>query len=317
MNTRSHSFPAKILLFGEYTILLGSSALSIPYWAYDAKLDFPVNEEATSSRHPVMSNHRLLEFCQYLKVHADHFSKIIDLERFEQDLGRGLFLRSTIPSGYGLGSSGALVAAVYEKYSRRSHSMEEIPGDEEMFRLKLNLSELESFFHGKSSGFDPTACFLKRPLFLRSGGIPGPANLPGSFSAGGQGIFLLDTGQPGKTSPLVKTFLDRFKPEGRVTDDGMALAGLTNSVLNSFLECSDDIFWDLMRQLSHNQMLEFKAMIPDKMISVWSEGIDSGLFYLKLCGSGGGGFLTGFARDIKMAGTYLERSGQNLIAVPI
>jgi len=317
MSTKSKVFPAKILLFGEYTILMGSLALSIPYHAFTATLAFPDNVEPASSRKQVTSNLHLFEFYQYLAGQGDYFSQIIDFERFHKDLVQGMFLQSTIPAGYGLGSSGALVAAVFERFARHLPSKDEIATDEGMLRLKTIFSEMESFFHGKSSGFDPSVSFLKRPLLLGQDGVPELTNLPHAFSAAGSGIFLLDTGQTGKTAPLVKLFLERFKPEGKITEEGEALIKMIDKLVNSFLDFSDYQFWELMKKFSLKQTKEFKPMIPENIISLWLEGIESRLYYLKLCGSGGGGFLAGFAPDLKKATEFLQKKDYYPVVVPV
>jgi mevalonate kinase len=315
MSTKSNSFPAKILLFGEYTILLGSSALSIPYHAFTAALAFPGMNEPVSSRKQVTSNQHLFEFYQYLAGLGAPISQTLDLEKFHQDLMKGLFLQSTIPAGYGIGSSGALVAAVFDRFTKNLPSREEIATDEGMLKLKTIFSEMESFFHGKSSGFDPLVSFLKRPILLRSDGVPELTNLPQAFAGCGAGIFLLDTGQTGKTAPLVKMFLERFKPEGKITEEGKILARLTKNLVHAFLEFSAPAFWDLMKMISLRQIKEFSPMIPENFTSLWLEGAERGLYYLKLCGSGGGGNLIGLAPDLKKANASLQNLGFNPVLV--
>jgi mevalonate kinase len=317
MSAENNSFPAKVLLFGEYTILLGSTALSIPYPVFSATLMFSPDEEPLSSRKQLTSNHHLFEFYQYLAGLGDPVSQAIDFERFHQDLVKGLFLQSTIPPGYGLGSSGALVAAVFDRFGNYVPSQDEIANGEGMLRLKKIFSEMESFFHGKSSGFDPLVSFLKQPLFLRSDGLVELTNLPQAFTSHGSGIFLLDTGQTGKTAPLVKFFMERFKPEGQIIEEGKALINMIDQLVNSFLDFSDYQFWTLMKKFSQKQREEFKPMIPVNFISLWAEGIENGLFYFKLCGSGGGGFLIGFARDINAAVSFLLSKDYRPVVVPI
>jgi mevalonate kinase len=39
---------------------------------------------------------------------------------------------------------------------------------------------------------------------------------------------------------------------------------------------------------------------------LWKTGLDTKAFYLKLCGSGGGGFLLGFTEDYDKAKDYLK-----------
>ena len=317
MIASASSFPAKILLFGEYTILLGSSALSLPYPTFSAELTLSCADEMTSSRKQVTSNRHLFTFYNYLSGLGETFKQIIDFERFHHDLISGLYLLSTIPAGYGLGSSGALVASVFDRFAIFPPSQDELATDEGMLRLKNIFSEMEAFFHGKSSGFDPSVSFLKIPLLLRQDGVPQQIKLLQGFLAGGAGIFLLDTGQTGKTAPLVKFFLDRFKPDGKITEEGRILVRLTNDNISAFLDFSDHTFRDLMKRLSVIQSEEFKPMIPEKFLSLWSEGIESDLFYLKLCGSGGGGNLLGFAPDLIKARTFLQDRGYYPILIPV
>ena len=47
-------------------------------------------------------------------------------------------------------------------------------------------------------------------------------------------------------------------------------------------------------------------MIPDQFQSIWKKGIESGDYYLKLCGSGGGGYILGFTRDYEKAKLQLK-----------
>ena len=39
------------------------------------------------------------------------------MEHFRNDVNSGMYFDSSIPQGYGVGSSGALVAAIYDKYA--------------------------------------------------------------------------------------------------------------------------------------------------------------------------------------------------------
>jgi mevalonate kinase len=47
-------------------------------------------------------------------------------------------------------------------------------------------------------------------------------------------------------------------------------------------------------------------MIPDHLVSVWQKGIETNDYYLKLCGSGGGGFILGFTEDYEKAQESLK-----------
>jgi len=50
----------------------------------------------------------------------------------------------------------------------------------------------------------------------------------------------------------------------------------------------------------------FKPMIPSDFHDLWKKGIDSESYFLKLCGSGGGGYILGFAPDIDKAKNDLK-----------
>ena len=48
-------------------------------------------------------------------------------------------------------------------------------------------------------------------------------------------------------------------------------------------------------------------MIPSNFKKLWTDGIENKDYYLKLCGSGGGGFLIGFTRDIDTIDQYFPK----------
>jgi mevalonate kinase len=54
-------------------------------------------------------------------------------------------------------------------------------------------------------------------------------------------------------------------------------------------------------------------MIPDNYKTLWKEGIDSNSYYLKLCGSGGGGFILGFTEDFEKASEKLKNQQLQVI----
>jgi len=50
----------------------------------------------------------------------------------------------------------------------------------------------------------------------------------------------------------------------------------------------------------------FKPMIPTEFHELWREGLKTNDYYLKLCGSGGGGYILGFAPDLEKAQKALK-----------
>ena len=154
-------FYAKILLFGEYGIIKDSKGLAIPYNSYKGALKSVSNLTGEAKK----SNENLSRLSEYLKnLHTDLVS--FDLVTFKADLDSGMYFDSSIPQGYGVGSSGALVASIYDQYANDKITILENLTRDKLLKLKEIFSLMESFFHGKSSGLDPLNSYLKRISLL-------------------------------------------------------------------------------------------------------------------------------------------------------
>ena len=80
--------------------------------------------------------------------------------------------------------------------------------------------------------------------------------------------------------------------------------------ISAFLEGETQPLFDNLKHLSSLVLQNFKPMIPDSFQKYWEDGLESNAYYLKLCGSGGGGFILGFTRDYPKAQKMLH--GQDL-----
>jgi mevalonate kinase len=391
LNSADERFPAKLLLFGEYSLLLGSPALSMPFYRFHAALKFP-DRETTEKLQPLQdesgvtrqlpgpsvypsptvdSNLQLRKLQSYFLENHHVFNLLLDHECFGDDLGSGLYLESDIPQQYGMGSSGALCAAVYDKYRldlKEPLQPGDIPGPApvsthahaNLSSLRITFGLMESFFHGRSSGFDPLVSFLKTPLLLGIDGTVAPADLsgfdppvtllktpllPGSDSTiapadlpvsdlpitlmktpllpGGNdmgtpadlyglsssrdmAVFLIDSGMQGRTGPLVNDFLARFGPGAKYSEKGERFRSLAGSCISDWLSGGINASWNAIGRLSLFQLTELSHLVPPHLQPAWREGLQAGLFSLKLCGSGGGGFLLGFTRSAAAAARYFS-----------
>jgi mevalonate kinase len=157
-------FYSKILLFGEYGIIKDSKGLSIPYNFYNGALKVEDNPSAEA----IKSNQSLERFSIHLeKIQVEQPTLVqFDLETLKQDISNGMFFDSSIPQGYGVGSSGALVAAIYDKYAVGKITVLENLTREKLLQLKTIFGQMESFFHGKSSGLDPLNSYLSIPILI-------------------------------------------------------------------------------------------------------------------------------------------------------
>jgi mevalonate kinase len=270
LNTRSYS--AKILLFGEYTILNGSKALAVPYHDFSGRWTF---EDSTTS---LAQNSR-----EALRSFLSHTSETyLDYPRLKSDIENGLWFNSTIPHGFGLGSSGALIAAIFETYGRQGdHLIED----------KFSLAKLEDYFHGSSSGIDPLVSLLQKPLLIHTSDHVEVLNSEMNLN----GFFLLNTGRQRNTGPLVNIYREKMKDPEFKRGCAEVLSREVNFAIEEILQGNRTTLSHHLWLISKFQWESFPEMIPTQMRSLWAKGLDSGDYILKLCGAGGGGFVLGYS----------------------
>ena len=175
-----------------------------------------------------------------------------------------------------------------------------------MQHLKAVFVAMESFFHGKSSGLDPLNSYLSLPILINSSDHIEPTGIPSQNPKGKGAVFLLDSGASGKTAPMVSIFMENMKRESFRVMMKDQFINYTDACVDDFLSGNLKSLFSNMKQLSHLVLNNFKPMIPKEFHTLWKQGIDSNDYYLKLCGSGGGGFILGFAKDFKKAKEVLK-----------
>jgi mevalonate kinase len=298
MSTEEKIYYAKILLFGEYSVIKNSMALTIPYSHFNGELSFLYNDKYTDYDFAKQSNRNLYDLLGYLKKlnNQSNLNFKIDTESFAKDLEKGLYFESSIPEGYGIGSSGALIAAIYEKYLANRDTLNKI-STETMSGMKKQMATLESFYHGTSSGIDPLNALIKKPLLFKGNGEVQVVDINLPTHNPDFGVFLINTGGKGITSPLVNIFLEKTSKSGKNGIDTQHLNNLTNNAIMSIIEGKNQTFFKSLAELSAYQLEHFAPMIPEGFRSMWKKGLNDESYYLKLCGSGGGGFILGFTND--------------------
>jgi len=316
MEKKAGTFYAKILLFGEYSVMCDSMALTVPYTHFQGELSFYTDEKYTDQQFASESNQILKDFCQNLE-NQDKKGELLaklDFNRLKHDLSTGLYFESSIPQGFGVGSSGALVAAIYEKYNLHNQPETNDFSHEHLRWLKKAFSQMESYFHGVSSGLDPMNCYMRQPLLIKPNTHIEPVGIPREFAKNG-GIFLINTGKSGKTGPLVSLFFEKCKDEtfkNRVSNEMIVY---NNHCIDAIIHAEFDRFFGNLKLLSGFLLTHFKPMIPESYHSLWQQGLLTGDFYLKLCGSGGGGFLLGFTENIESTRQILQAKNVEMIPV--
>lgn len=260
-------YPAKVLLFGEHTVLRGGRGLAVPYTRRGLRWVRDRPDEA------------LLAFCDYLRVaFADR--GLLNTDALEDFLANDWRLAGDIPVGYGLGSSGAVCAAIWDRFATPRGKF--LTGED----LRQALARMEQHFHGSSSGTDPLVCYLGRPVMLGEG-APRPATLPPDWN---DRFFLVDTGTERKAARLIQNFTSRYDAD----------AGFARAVDTHWREPADRAIAALLggkptevtlqtSVISEFQHSELPDFIPPRFHGRWS----GEHYVLKLCGAGGGGMLLG------------------------
>ena len=303
-------FYSKILLFGEYGIIKNSKGLSIPYNSFKGGLKIgDINSKIVDQ-----SNRSLQIFRDFLS-NIDSSIVVFDLKKMNKDLSNGMYFDSTIPQGYGVGSSGALVAAFYDRYAINKFTVLENLTRDKILQLKSIFSSMESFFHGKSSGLDPLNSYLSLPILIHSKDQIETTGIPLQSSNGKGAVFLIDSGESSETAPMVDIFFKSMKNTNYSRVIREDFIRITDSCVDSFLAGDfKSLFFDI-KNLSKVVLENFKPMIPQNFHKIWAKGIESNDYFLKLCGSGGGGYILGFSQDFEKAKSALKGINYKLFII--
>ena len=290
-------YPAKIILFGEYGVLLNSKALAIPFPRFSGRFRLCDASKKMRSQKEGESHIALSDLYNYFKSRENDF-KFLNIKQFENDLQKGLYFDSSIPSGSGLGSSGALTAAVYDRYVISTPAAE-------LLTVKSDLAAIESFFHGTSSGIDPFICWLQKPvLFENNRSIKTMVDLSPFLE--NYSLFLINSHSCQDTGTLVNHFMQSYQLTDFKAVIDQEYIPIINQTIDAALAADFSTFETLMARYSQIQLTHFKPMIPERMINFFRYGIENREFYLKICGSGGGGFILGISHDRHKAETYFN-----------
>ena len=258
-------FYSKILLFGEYGIIKNSSGLSIPFKKFNGtlKLNDKLNAKVEAS------NLEIQKFFEYIKANTNDLGRF-NLQSLKEDISNGLYFDSDIPKGFGVGSSGALVAAIYDKYCDSD--------TDDLYELKKTFSTMESYFHGNSSGLDPLVSFFNNPIFISEGVVELLADIKFLNSK----IYLIDSKYSSNTKEMIELFNNKMNDKDFSNFFNKSYINTTNECITNLLN-SSNYYRDSIKKLSEITYKNMNEMIPDSLNEIWNEGLKSDSFYMKLC----------------------------------
>lgn len=302
-------FNGKLLLFGEYSLMAGSRALIMPLTRYSGRLALPGRNDPGDPS-AIRSNRELRNFLDYLSgLESKEAGPGQGSPGFQDKTGqppllppegrkmageidRGLYFLSDIPEKYGVGSSAALTASVYEAFARKKINRD-TENRKELTELKGIFSRMESYYHSSSSGIDPLCSYTGKSLLFE-----GTFTRPVAIQAlpGNQRLFLLDSGIRGGTGQGVSGFRSKLEKDphfARIIRED--LAGMVEDCIRELLQGAGQAFARHFARISEFQLEKFGDLIPSSIRRIWDQGLRTGTHALKLCGSGGGGFFLGFS----------------------
>jgi mevalonate kinase len=268
---RTH-FPSKVILFGEYLVLFGGDALAIPFETFSMQI---------THQPQVDFKNVLSDFSNYLLSHS-LFENRID-KSFLASFFETNSLESKIPMGYGLGSSGAVVACFYEIFIRDKK--------ESLVEIQQELASMEAFFHEKSSGLDPLTSYIQEPILIQKQ-IPKKISLQRDVLSP---FWLFDSGIERKAHVAIHIFKELMTQDSFQKVIKEKMLPINQSIIQKMIEGTD--IQHEIKELSQLQFELFEALIPASVKEIWQKGLETNRYYMKLCGAGKGGFFLIYSNE--------------------
>jgi mevalonate kinase len=263
----------KLILLGEHFVVHGAPAIALPLPGLGTEVS-------------VLSDPALAAAC--LDPPADELAdSLLAAALAELGLGDGRGLRvkvsSTLPIGYGVGSSASFAVALLGALSRAAGAP--LPPAQ----LGEKAHALEHLSHGQPSGIDDTVVTFERPIWFRRGEPPVPLTLTAPPR-----LLLAGSGRPGCTRDAVAS-VARLRASSPGAFD--ALHRCAVELVNrgrAALEAGDSLALGGCLDETHGllQRLGVSSSELDRLVAI-ARG--AGALGAKLTGSGLGGFVVALA----------------------
>lgn len=278
--------PGKLILFGEHAVVHGQPAIA-------AAVDLGTQVQIEALDGP----------SRILEAELEDPRLWPALSALLPPQGLGLRIRSSLPTGRGMGSSAALSIALVRALARWEGRE---AGIEEQLRLGF---VLERSFHGNPSGLDHTVSALGGALHYRRGPA-GIAHEPQRLAP--LQLVVLDTGRAGDTAALVAGVSAR-RP---AVDPTLAAIGALVERMRPALECGEQD--RIGAGMAENQaLLRALGVSSPEIEDLVSWAGRQGALGAKLAGAGGGGVVIALAPDPSALLDAARREGRAAIPVTL
>ena len=273
---------AKVILFGEHTVVYGHPAIAAPVTGLEARV--------TITAQPGPSKPPFIEAPQIgLKTTLDHlplehpialaFNLVAEALKLDHWPALRLRLTSSIPVASGMGSSAATAVALIRALSTFvGHPLPDPQVCELAYRI-------EQHHHGTPSGIDNTVITYARPIFFIRGQPIEFLTFPMTLH-----LIIGDTGIKGLTREAVAGVRQRREQNPTWYDDRFkAIGELTRQAKRALTEGQVDEVGRLMVQ-NHHLLTEIGVSSPelDRLVQA---ALSAGALGAKLSGGGQGGIM--------------------------
>jgi mevalonate kinase len=292
------SAPAKIILFGEHSVVYGHPAIAIPVSDIRAYTELQIDNKI---QHPtIYLKDYGKQFYYHDKVSPEEINHIIhafDCVQSKTGImipqnGWQLKIWSEIPIARGMGSSAAVSVALLKVMLQF---------------LKINLAqsefidlsyELEKFHHGRPSGIDNTVISLEKPIFFQK-------EKEIQYIEPAKFYFVIgDTGIGKKTSQVVNEVANRYTENSDMY--GKIFKSIGDIAVHGLDVLQSGDTQRLGELMNENQSLlsEIGVSSPelDNLINVARK---NGAIGAKLCGAGKGGCMVALVNS-KQEGEFVS-----------
>lgn len=278
----SASAPAKIILFGEHTVVYGHPAIAAPVHEVEARVT--ITAQPTRSGPPEIEAPQIGLKTTLDRLQADHpiacaFQLVAEALGLDHWPAFHLRLTSSIPVASGMGSSAATAVALVRALSAfMGHPL----SDSEVCALAYRL---EQRHHGTPSGIDNTVITFARPIFF-------VRHQPVEFLTFAKPLHLLigDTGIKGLTREAVAGVRQRLEQDpigyGNLFQ---AIADLTHRAKEALMQGETEVVGTLMTE-NHRLLVEMGVSSPE-LNRLVEAALGAGALGAKLSGGGQGGIM--------------------------
>ncbi len=277
MKTYKGSACAKVILFGEHSVVYGYPAIAAPL--QNAILDCFIKKSDKFAVKASLEDDDKERIIEAVKTAME----LLKIKEFPAELR----IRSNFPTKAGLGSSAALSVAIVRALSKEGLS------NDEVYSIAY---EMEKIFHGNPSGIDNTVSAYKKTIYYIKGQKPEFIEIGQNFC-----LVVANTGDRALTRTVVAEVKERKKENPQKYEKIFENIGnITNEAREQLKKGNLERIGELMNR--NQECLSQIGVSSTELDQLIAASLKSGALGAKLTGTGRGGCIIALAKNKNIAG---------------